>query len=99
MNFAVATLAVAALVLMTTAVITWPRRHTAHWIIPFLGLSVAISIWLVGYAIELSVMGLENKIFWARIEYIGIVFTPVAWFLFAYQFLNQNTRNHKRNTF
>ncbi|MAT97358.1 MAG: hypothetical protein CL608_09470 [Anaerolineaceae bacterium] len=98
MNFAVATLAVAALVLMTTAVITWPRRHIAHWIIPFLGLSIAISIWLVGYAIELSIMGLENKLFWAKIEYIGIVFTPVAWFSFAYQFLNQNTHNLKRIT-
>jgi hypothetical protein len=98
MNFAVSILAVAALVLMTTAVITWPRRHIAHWIIPFLGLSVAISIWLVGYAIELSVMGLENKLLWAKIEYIGIVFTPVAWFSFAYQFLNQNTHNLKRIT-
>ena len=98
MNFAVSILAVAALVLMTTAVITWPRRHIAHWIIPFLGLSIAISIWLVGYAIELSVMGLENKLLWAKIEYIGIVFTPVAWFSFAYQFLNQNTHNLKRIT-
>ena len=98
MNFAVATLAVAALVLMTTAVITWPRRHIAHWIIPFLSLAIAVSIWLVGYAIELSVMGLENKLLWAKIEYIGIAFTPVAWFLFAYQFLNQNPRNLKRLT-
>lgn len=96
MNFAVATLAVAALVLMTTAVITWPRRHIAHWIIPFLSLAIAVSIWLVGYALELSVMGLENKLLWAKIEYIGIAFTPVAWFLFAYQFLNQNTHNLKR---
>ncbi len=96
MNFAVATLAVAALVLMTTAVITWPRRHIAHWIFPFLSLALAVSIWLMGYALELSVMGLENKLLWAKIEYIGIAFTPVSWFLFAYQFLNQNTRNLKR---
>ena len=96
MNFAVTTLAVAAVVLMTTAVITWPRRHTAHWITPFLGLSAAVSIWLIGYALELSVMGLEGKLFWAKTEYIGIAFTPVAWFLFAYQFLNQNTPNLKK---
>jgi PAS domain S-box-containing protein len=98
MNFAITTLAVAAVVLMTTAVITWPRRYTAHWIIPFLGLSSAVSIWLIGYALELSIMGLEGKLFWAKTEYIGIAFTPVAWFLFAYQFLNQNTHNLKRLT-
>ncbi|MBK8901560.1 MAG: PAS domain-containing protein [Anaerolineaceae bacterium] len=95
MNLAVTMLAVAAVVLMTTAVIVWPRRHTAYWIVPFLGLSTAVAIWLVGYALELSVMGLEPKLFWARIEYIGITFTPVAWFLFAYQFLNQKPFSYK----
>ena len=98
MNFAITTLAIAAVVLMTTAVITWPRRRIAHWMVPFLGLAAAVSIWLIGYAIELSVVSLAQKIFWAQMEYIGIAFTPVAWFLFAYQFLNQNTRNLKSLT-
>lgn len=95
MNLAVTMLAIAAVVLMTTAVVVWPRRHTAYWIVPFLGLSTAVSIWLIGYALELSVMGLERKLLWAQIEYIGITFTPVAWFIFAYQFLNQKPFNFK----
>ena len=96
MTFAIITLAIAAIILMTTAVITWPRRHTAHWILPFLGLATSVTIWLIGYALELSVIGLENKVFWAQVEYMGIAFTPVAWFVFAYQFLNNAIRN--RNT-
>ncbi|MCB8980122.1 MAG: PAS domain-containing protein [Ardenticatenaceae bacterium] len=95
MNLAVTMLAIAAVVLMTTAVIVWPRRHTAYWIVPFLGLSTAVSIWLIGYALELSTAGLGGKLFWARVEYIGITFTPVAWFLFAYQFLNQKPFSSK----
>ncbi len=95
MNLAVTMLAIAAVVLMTTAVIIWPRRHTAYWIVPFLGLSTAVSIWLIGYALELSTAGLDGKIFWARVEYIGIAFTPVAWFLFAFQFLNQKRFEYK----
>ena len=95
MNFAITTLTIAAVVLMTTAVITWPRRHSAHWIVSFLGLATAVSIWLIGYALELSVVGLESKVFWAQVEYIGIAFTPVAWFVFAYQFLFQHVRNLK----
>lgn len=95
MNLAVTMLAIAAVVLMTTAVIVWPRRHTAYWIVPFLGLSTAVSVWLICYALELSAPGLDGKIFWARMEYIGITFTPVAWFLFAYQFLNQKPFNYK----
>lgn len=95
MNIVIVTMAVGAVVLMTTAVITWPRRYTAHWIFSFLGMALAISIWLIGYTLELSVVGLEQKLLWAKIEYIGITFTPVAWFLFAYHFLNQNPRNLK----
>ena len=95
MNLAVTMLAIAAVVLMTTAVIIWTRRHTAYWIVPFLGLSTVVSIWLIGYALELSTAGLDGKIFWARVEYIGIAFTPVAWFLFAFQFLNQKRFEYK----
>ncbi|WP_420642915.1 histidine kinase N-terminal 7TM domain-containing protein [Candidatus Leptofilum sp.] len=98
MNFAIITLAIGAVVLMTTAVITWPRRHSAHWILSFLGLATAVSIWLIGYAIELSVFGLDSKVLWAKIQYIGISFTSVAWFLFAYQFLNLNLKNLKSLT-
>ena len=95
MNFAIITMAIGSVVLMTTAVVTWPRRNTAHWIFSFLGLAAAVSIWLLGYAVELSVDGLDRKLFWAQVEYIGITFTPVAWFLFAYHFLNQSVRNLK----
>ncbi|MBK7895235.1 MAG: PAS domain-containing protein [Anaerolineaceae bacterium] len=95
MNIAIIMMAVGAVVLLTTAVITWPRRNTAHWIFSFLAMALAVSVWLIGYALELSVAGLASKVLWAKIQYIGITFTPVTWFLFAYQFLNQNPRRLK----
>jgi PAS domain S-box-containing protein len=95
MNFSVILLAIAAIVLIATAVIAWPRRHSTHWVLPFLGLALAISIWLIGYALELSIDTFEGKLFWAQTEYIGIAFTPITWFLFAYQFLHQDSRQAK----
>ncbi|VAW43096.1 hypothetical protein MNBD_CHLOROFLEXI01-1748 [hydrothermal vent metagenome] len=96
MTFAIILLAIAATVLIATAVIAWPRRHFTYWVVPFLSLALAVFIWIIGYALELSVGTLEGKLFWAQIEYIGIAFTPVAWFLFAYQFLNEDSHQVKR---
>lgn len=96
MNFAIILLAIAITVLITTAVIAWPRRYSTYWVIPFLGLALAITIWLIGYALELSVETFAGKLFWAETEYIGIAFTPVTWFLFAYQFLHKDSRQVKK---
>ena len=38
----------------------------------------AVSIWALGYALELGSPTLADKIFWSQVEYFGIVFAPVA---------------------
>ena len=45
-----------------------------------------MSLWSVNYAFEVGFMDIEVKYFFARLEYIGIAFTPVAWFLFAAEY-------------
>ena len=98
MDLALTVLAVSAVILMTTAIVAWPRRRLAHWIVPFLGMATAISIWSIGYALELSFASLTRKLLWAQVQYIGITFTAVSWFMFAYVFRNPNVRNLKTMT-
>ena len=43
-------------------------------------------MWSVNYAFEVGFMDIEVKYFFARLEYLGIAFAPVAWFLFAAEY-------------
>ncbi|MCO5384004.1 MAG: ATP-binding protein [Methanosarcina barkeri] len=52
----------------------------------FILIMLSMSLWSVNYAFEVGFMDIEVKYFFARIEYIGIAFTPVAWFLFAAEY-------------
>lgn len=66
---------------------SWTRRTTrvARW----LGLlSLAITIWQVSYAFELAGTDLPTKLFWVRIEYLGITTVPLIWLIFAFHYSN-----------
>ncbi|MDO8685749.1 MAG: histidine kinase N-terminal 7TM domain-containing protein [Clostridiales bacterium] len=43
----------------------------------------AVSLWSFGYAAELASTSLDQILFFARLEYIGIVIISPAWFYFA----------------
>ena len=47
---------------------------------------LSMSLWSVNYAFEIGFMDIEVKYFFARLEYLGIAFAPVAWFLFAAEY-------------
>jgi hypothetical protein len=49
-------------------------------------LMAGVCIWVAGYALELSSADLSTKIFWVKVEYIGITSVPVAWLAFALQY-------------
>ncbi len=53
-----------------------------HFILVMLGMA----LWSVNYAFELGFLDIEYKYLFARLEYLGIAFTPVAWFLFAAEY-------------
>ncbi|MCU0485789.1 MAG: PAS domain S-box protein [Anaerolineales bacterium] len=50
-------------------------------------------IWSVGYALEILAPTLEAKLLWAKLQYFGIVVLPVAWYIFAVQYLAQPGRS------
>jgi diguanylate cyclase (GGDEF)-like protein len=60
------------------------RRSPAA--LPFAGLAAAATFHAFGSAFELASVDMAGKIFWTRIEYIGIVFIPVFWLLLAARF-------------
>ncbi|MDP4153894.1 MAG: diguanylate cyclase [Bacillota bacterium] len=52
-------------------------------------LCAAISVYIVGYGMELYSKNLERMMFWNGFQYIGIPFIPALWLLIAVQFYNR----------
>lgn len=52
---------------------------------------ISLSIWTFGYAMITFSPSLQTKLFWLRFENIGIVSTPVFWFLFASEYTKLGT--------
>jgi PAS domain S-box-containing protein len=75
---------------------SWRRRGTTG--AQTLALLMAgVCIWAAGYALELSGADLPTKIFWAKVEYIGIASVPVAWLAFALQYTGREGQLTSRN--
>ena len=52
----------------------------------FVFIMVSLSIWSFGYALELWSESLSLSLVFVKIEYLGIVTLPVAWFMFALEY-------------
>jgi PAS domain S-box-containing protein len=87
---------IAAAVSIILALSTWQRR-TAPGSKAFALLTLLLAEWLVGYALELGGVDLTTKIFWAKIQYLGIVCVPLLWLAFALQFTQQEKWLTRRN--
>jgi len=46
---------------------------------------VAMSIWTLGYMLDVMSVTLEGKIFWAKMKYFGSVPGPMLWFILSLQ--------------
>ncbi len=60
-------------------------------------LLVALAVWSGGYALEFWVAGLGAKVFWAKVQYIGIVTVPVAWLAFGLRYSGNGRWVTRRN--
>jgi PAS domain S-box-containing protein len=77
-------LSVSAIISIALAIYAWMRRATSGAAMLAL-LTLSVAEWSVGYLFELGSADLQTKILWAKLEYLGIVTVPTAWFLFALQ--------------
>ena len=60
------------------AYLVFKRRHSPG-AKPLVVLSIAASVWSLGYALELGSNTESIKILWAKAQYPGIVTIPTAW--------------------
>lgn len=64
------------------------RKRPAPGARALVALLLGASLWSAGYALEFLSPGLEAKLFWAKFQYFGIAAIPLAWFIFAIQYLD-----------
>lgn len=64
---------------------------------PMCILALAIVVWSIFYALELGSSTLEAKVFWCKIQYLGIVSAPVAWFFLALEYTGREDWVRRRN--
>jgi PAS domain S-box-containing protein len=83
------TLFVAALISIWLMLVAW-RRRSLPGATAFAVLMLAVADWSLSYAFELAVADVSAKTLWAKVEYIGIVTVPLAWFLFVLQYTRQD---------
>ncbi len=47
------------------------------------GLALSLTVWLLGYALEIAGSNLPTKLFWGQVQYIGITTAPVFWLILS----------------
>jgi PAS domain S-box-containing protein len=65
-------------VLVALALYARQRRATA-----FMWLALVVAEWALTYALELAGSSAPAKVFWAKLQYLGITSTPLAWLIFT----------------
>jgi PAS domain S-box-containing protein len=81
----------AAVVSMWVAFYAWPRRAIGG-ALALAALALAITAWSVGYIFEIAGADLPTKLFWGKMQYIGIVTVPLMWLIFTFNHANQTRR-------
>ncbi|NWG20792.1 MAG: PAS domain S-box protein [Chloroflexi bacterium] len=84
-----------ALLAIVIALTVW-RRRTVPGAAPLMILSIAAAEWSFAYALEIAATPAAAAIFWARLQYLGIMTLPVAWILFALEYANLHHRLTRR---
>ena len=60
-------------------------------------LMAAVAEWSWGYALEIGAVDLATKLFWAKVQYLGIVTLPVAWLAFSLHYTHRRKWLTRRN--
>ncbi len=89
-------LLIATVILAILVLYAWQRR-TAPGATAFIALMSGVVVYSAGYALELGSAELVYKIFWAKVQYLGIVTMPVAWLAFALQYTDHSQWLTRRN--
>jgi PAS domain S-box-containing protein len=86
---------ICALVTVWVAVYAW-RQRALVGVAPALTL-LGITIWSLGYAVATGVHDLTWRIFWAKVQHLGIALTPVAMAAFVLHYIGREKWLTRRN--
>lgn len=89
-------LVIAAAISGALAVYTWINRKAAGATLFSLMMFILFE-WGTSYIFELAGTDLQTKVFWEFMKFIGVVATPVAWLLFAFEYTGRKTWVNVRN--
>ncbi|RTZ96683.1 MAG: hypothetical protein DSY90_09765 [Deltaproteobacteria bacterium] len=78
------------------AVLAWYRRPETG-ATTFSLMMLAVAEWSVTNVLEITATTLSAKIFWAKVEYIGIAAIPIIWLCFALQYAGRDKWVTRRN--
>ena len=78
------------------ALFAWRHRRSPG-ATPLAVLTLAIALWQVSYAFELSSGSRSATILWAKVGYIGIVMVPTSWLAVSLQYTGRGKWLNRRN--
>ncbi len=97
-SFYILPLLVAALMSGWVAYYAWTHRRDSASAFALFLLGVALTEWLLAYALEIAGTNLATKLLGAKSQYIGIAGAPFIWLMFAIQHNGQGKRLTPLNT-
>ena len=53
-------------------------------------LMLAVFVWSAGYALEISALDEQTKLFWAKMQYFGIAAIPLLWLRFVIHYVGES---------
>ncbi len=78
-------LLLAAVISLLLAFLAW-RRRPAPGAAPFALMLLALTVWLLGYALQLASVELNPRLRWLRLQYVGATLVPLLWVLFILEY-------------
>lgn len=73
-------------VLAVAIAVLLKRRHTAPGRDAMIWMLAGLAVWAFGYAMITTFPALEAKLFWLRVENLGILSVPIFWFFFTVRY-------------
>jgi hypothetical protein len=73
------------------------RHRSASGARPFAIFMLAMSVYVIGYSMELASPRLGAMLFWSKVEYIGILTFPALYVVFAAEYSGQEQRLTRGN--
>ena len=66
------------------------RRRNSPGVKALTLLMFAVTEWAFASGLEAAVVGIQNKIFWSKLEYLGALSAPTLFLIFAIQYSQNN---------